>query len=204
MKSFLVFFFFVNLLTAQKVVKKTLINDAVTAINIDVNNCYKLVLETSESHEMSVEAVIDGEYKKDLLLSVKEEGSSIMISSGFQPNFHNPNDKLSAHKVVSISLKVMLPRHKYVTVFGTSCNITAEGDYKGLDVSLSDGSCELFNVSKRVKVHTQSGGIFVHALNADINAVSKYGKITKEYLPEGDAKYTLTSVTGNIRINKTE
>ncbi|MGP1991973.1 hypothetical protein D9V96_008815 [Zobellia laminariae] len=204
MKCFLVSFFVFNLLAAQKVVKKTLINDAVTAINIDVNSCYKLVLETSESHEMSVEAVIDGEYKKDLLLSIKEEGTSIMISSGFQPNFKNPNDKLSAHKVISISLKIMLPRHKYVTVFGRSCNVIAEGDYNGLDVSLNDGNCELFNVSEIVKVHTQSGGIWVHALNADIDAISKYGKITKEDIPKGGAKYTLTSVTGNIRINKTE
>ncbi len=181
-----------------------MINDAVTAININLDNCYRLTLETSQSHEMSVEAIIDGEYKKDLLLSVKEEGSSIMISSGFQPNFKNPNDKLSAHKVVSISLKIVLPQHKYVTVFGTSCNVFASGDYQELNVSLNDGNCDLVNTSENVKVHTQSGHILVEALKADINAVSKYGNINKEDIPKGDTKYTLTSVTGNIRIRKTE
>jgi len=204
MKSFLAFFLFFNLVTAQKVVKKTLVNDAVTAIIIDVNTCYQLILETSESQEMSVEAVIDGEYRKDLLLSVKEEGSSIMISSGFQPNFKNPNDKLSAHKVISIALRVILPKHKYVTVFGTSCNVIANGDFRELSVSLSDGHCELFNVQENVKVHTQSGGILVYTLKGDINAVSKYGEINEEQIPKGSAVYTLTSVTGNIRIRKTE
>ncbi|WP_276168933.1 hypothetical protein [Zobellia alginiliquefaciens] len=204
MKCFLVFFLFVNLLTAQKVVKKSLINDAVTAINIDVAHCYELELETSESHEMSVEAIIDGEYTKDLLLTVKENEGSILISSGFQPNFKNPNDKLSAHKVVSISLKVVLPRYKYVTVFGTSCNVFATGDYRKLNVTLNDGNCELFNVSEDVNVHTQSGHILVEALKADIKADSKYGKIDEEDIPNGGAVYTLTSVTGNIGIKKTE
>ncbi|CAM4131528.1 hypothetical protein ZORO111903_02515 [Zobellia roscoffensis] len=204
MKSFLVFFLFFNLLAAQKVVKKSLINDAVTAINIDVANCYELKLETSESHEMSVEAIIDGEYTKDLLLSVKEDGGSIMISSGFQPNFKNPNDKLSAHKVISISLKVILPRFKYVTVFGTSCNVFATGTYRELNVSLNDGNCELVNALEDINVHTQSGHILVQALKADIKANSKYGNIDKEDIPIGDAIYELTSITGNIRIKKTE
>lgn len=204
MKGFLVFFLFFNFLAAQKVVKKSVVNDAVTSIGIDVENCYRLTLETADTDEMSVEAIIDGEYKKDLLLSVKENGSAIMVSSGFQPNFKNPNDKLSAHKVVSIALKVIVPRFKFITVFGTSCNVFVAGDYKELTVSLNDGNCELFNVHEDINVRTQSGHILVEASKGNVNAVSKYGAVNKDDIPMGDAQYTLSSLTGNIRIKKTE
>ncbi|SIS39939.1 hypothetical protein SAMN05421766_101517 [Zobellia uliginosa] len=204
MRFFVILFLSFHLLSAQKVVRKSLVNSEITSINIDVTNCYKLAVETVPGTEMSVEATIDGEYMKDLLVSVKKEGNSIMVSSGFQPNFHNPNDKLSAHKVVSIALKVVLPQYKYVTVFGTSCNVLMSGDYTDLNVSLNDGRCALSNVSENVNVHTQSGSIWLAAKSGNIQVINKYGTVERDNIPFGDTKYTLTTVTGNIQITKTE
>ncbi len=191
-------------LTAQKLVKKTLLKDNISKIQIDVGNCFEIDLATSDLQELIIEAQIDGEYKKDLLLNVTEQGSTIGISAAFQPNFINPNDKLSAHKVISIALKVLLPEHKTVHVFGTHCNVSATGVYELLNISLNDGRCDLVGVSENVEVVTQSGPISAFYEKAKVTAKSKYGKIIGPDSNSGNGQYDLRTVTGNILLKRVE
>lgn len=191
-------------LSGQKIIKKSIVNAKTNRIQIDTDNCFRLELQTGISDEVVVEALIDGEYKNDLLLSIWEEGKTLHVGAGFHPNFENPNDKLSAHKVVSIMLKVILPQFKEVQVFGTSCNVTANGKYEKLDVTLADGDCRLGEVSRFADVKTQSGNISVKITKASIDAVSKYGTVEKDNIPNGPVELHLTTTTGNIVIKKTE
>jgi hypothetical protein len=188
----------------QKVIKKSIIHPGISFISIDANNCYSVSLITRKGEEMSVTAQMDGEYNPDLLINIKEEGSALLISAGFQPNFVIPNDKLSAHKVVSIALQLTLPELKSVSLFGTSANVSVFGDYRDLRISLNDGQCLLTGVSEYVEVITQSGDIEVKDSAADIEASSKFGKVLKNGMPPGSHQYILTTITGNITLNKTE
>ena len=203
-------FFFLGLLLclqtsrAQKVIKKTIFNQQISHIQVDVKDCFKLDISTSDSDELFVEAQIDGEYESDLLLQVSEEGSTLKISAGFQPNFVNPNDKLSAHKVISIALKVVLPKQKNVHVFGTNCNVTASGSYDFLKVSLNDGRCDLNKGLNNVEVITQSGPISVNYEDANINAHSKYGRVVGITSQKGNNRYELSTVTGDILLKRVE
>lgn len=204
MRSFLLLFLIVNFLTAQKVVKKSIVDSAIDSFQIDASNSFEISIETRDTDAVVVEATIDGEYSKDLVLSVKEVGSAVMINAGFRPNFENPNDKLSAHKVVSIALRIQLPTHKKVRLFGTNCTIQASGAYEKLKVTLNDGASYLNNVKGFVEVNTQSGDIIVKSNKAEIHGVSKYGKILGDQIPNGNTKYILHTVTGNIRLKRIE
>jgi len=197
-RIFLILILSANFLSAQKIVKKAIINPDITAVRIDARNCFQIKMQTSKVNEMYVEAIIDGEYKNDLILNLKEQGSSIFVSAGFSPNFKNPNDKLSAHKVISIELLISLPAGQNVQVDGTSCNIIASGDYEHLKVTLNDGNCILNEVSEIITVMTQSGNIDVHCSNAKINAASKFGEIGENDIPDGNNNFTLNTTTGNI------
>jgi hypothetical protein len=188
----------------QKVIKKSIIHPGISFISIDANNCYSVSLVTRKGEEMSVTAQMDGEYNPDLLINIREEGSAMFISAGFQPNFVIPNDKLGAHKVVSIALQLTLPELKSVSLFGTSANVSVFGDYRDLRISLNDGQCLLTGVSEYVEVITQSGDIELTDRAADIEASSKFGKVSKNGLPRGSHQYILTTITGNITLNKTE
>ena len=192
------------ILHAQKKVIKTIENPNVSFIQIDGKNCFSLALETVDIPRITVEASIDGEYLQDLLVNVKEEGSTVLVSTGFQPNFVFPNDKLSAHKVISISLKISIPNYINVNVYGTSTNVGVKGHYANLKISLSDGKCTLNGSGENVDINTQSGNIEVITTNAQIIASTKYGKINREAFASGDDHFTLNSVTGNISIRKTE
>jgi len=200
----LFFFMYLHIANAQKVVNKTIVNPTISFIQIDASNCFKITIETTETNEMVIEATIDGEYKNDLLLSAKEEGSTVLVSTGFQPNFKNPNDKLSAHKVISIALAIKLPKDKNVNVYGSSCNVTATGVYERLKVSLNDGSCNLYNVSRFADINTQSGDIRVRSAMATIEGTSKYGLVESDKIPMGNDYFKLNTITGNILLNRIE
>lgn len=204
MRFFLLLLFTFNFLAAQKVVKKSMVDRKISSFQIDVSNCFEVHVGTADTDEIVVEATIDGEYKKDLLLNVKEEGTTVMVDAGFQPNFENPNDKLSAHKVVSIALEIKLPVYKNATIFGTNCNVQVSGVYESLEVTLNDGAGSLDQVVGIAEITTQSGDIYVRSKAASILGNSKYGKVVGDEIPSGDNKYILNTVTGNIRLQRIE
>ena len=189
---------------AQKQLQKTVLESDISLILIDASNCFEVYLETGNTHEIIVEAQIEGEYSKDLELELYEKGNTLVVETGFRSSYVRPNDKLSAHKVVSIALRVLVPKWKNVQVFGTSARVIVTGQYTHLNLILADGSCELLQVSQNTSVKTQSGNILVVSNAGEINAYSKYGAVELDSIPKGADHYTLSSVTGNIRLRKTE
>ena len=204
MRIFIILFLTLNFITAQKVVKKSIIDSSISSYQVDTANCFNVTIETVATQKIVVEATIEGEYTDDLVLNVKEEGTSVYVSAGFQPNFKNPNDKLSAHKVVSIALKIQLPENKNVRIFGTNSNTELTGFFRNLKVTLNDGTTHLSSVEGIAEVITQSGDIIVETKSAEIVANSKYGKVDKNQIPEGNTKYLLNTVTGNIMLRRIE
>ena len=203
-KLFLFLFLTFQVSHAQKVIKKSIVNDAITSINIDVDKCYGLILDTAEGNEILVEATIEGEYRKELLINLEHMGDTYYLSSVFQPVFENPNDKLSAHKVVSVFLKVSIPEYLSASVYGSSCNVSASGSYRELSIALSDGNCTLRQVGEEVTVLTQSGTINLFAKRGEVKTDTKYGKLDEDEIAAGSNHYNLTSITGNINVKKTE
>nr|WP_298996569.1 hypothetical protein [uncultured Allomuricauda sp.] len=189
---------------AQKVLRKTLVDSHVSRIVIDVENCYKVNLETTASDELQINASMEGEYSTDLVVNLETQGKSILVSTGFHPNFSIPNDKLSAHKVISIALDIQVPNYKEVVVYGTNSYVEAKGDYRKLSVKLSDGDCKIVDVGETVDVTTQKGDIWLTTKSGVVEAISDYGKVFKNSLPKGDKHYVLQSKEGNIYLNKTK
>ncbi len=189
---------------SQKVIRKAVINPGISFFEIDTENCYRVEITTSDTQELRVQAVLDGEYGKDLLVRVEEEGSTARVSAGFQPNFVAPNDKLSAHKLVSISLVISLPAQHRVLVSGTGSDVSISGSYSDLQVILNDGRCLLNAVGEKITVHTRSGDIILRHARGSVTARSKYGKVFREPFPEGGSFYTLETVTGDIELRKSD
>nr|WP_299386775.1 hypothetical protein [Allomuricauda sp.] len=191
-------------MTGQKIIRKALLDTQTEYIQIDCNFCYQLVLRTAGSGEVRVEANMEGEYAQDLLVSMEEKGNTMVISPGFQPNFTNPNDKLSAHKVISISLSITVPEFRNISVFGTNSHVDVQGSFQKLAVKLSNGRCSLRDVSGTAEVETQKGDILLVADNGNIVAESAYGKVFTEQIPLGDNQYFLKTVEGIIQLKKTK
>ncbi|MBT8300154.1 MAG: hypothetical protein HKP42_05395 [Maribacter sp.] len=195
---------FFGILNAQKVVKKSVLNPDTSAIFIDAEDCFKVEVTTTHSKEIVVEALIDGEYKNELLLAIKEEDSSLLISPDFQPSYIKPGDKLSAHKVVSISLRVQLPENMKVSLFGTNTNVYFHGRYKDLQVTLDDGICYFQGIKGKAHALTRSGDIYVYSKGATIETKNSFGNTELGNIPGGKDYFNLVTTTGNIYLKKTE
>lgn len=191
-------------LHAQKVVRKSVLNPETSFINIDAENIFKVELSTAVSKVIEIQANIDGEYSDDLLVKIEKKGLSLEISAGFHPNFIHPNDKLSAHKVISISLQVHMPKNMEVNLFGTNTNVYAKGEFKNLRISLDDGSCNLDVFNGSAQVLTRSGDIYVYTKGATIKTKNSFGRIEGNIIPVGDDIFELTTITGDIHLMKTE
>ncbi|APQ17122.1 DUF4097 family beta strand repeat-containing protein [Maribacter hydrothermalis] len=199
------FFLIGNTLSAQKKLQRTVHVDHISLIQVNTANCFKVELHSTASKNVNIEAEIEGEYSQDLNIEVTTIGSTLLIEAGFVPSFENPNDKLSAHKVVSIILHVTIPSNKNIELFGTNSHVIIYGEYNEVAVSLSDGNCELNNVLGDVKVKTQSGAIKILSKSAKINAKSKFGKVSFNPIPFNSSfNYEIQTVTGNIELSKTE
>ncbi|MBT8291461.1 MAG: DUF4097 family beta strand repeat protein, partial [Muriicola sp.] len=107
-------------------------------------------------------------------------------------------------KVIAISLYIEVPEDKFVSLFGTSTQVTARGIYKELEVVLSDGQCALKDLKDNVRVTTQSGNIDLETVSGTIDAKTKYGTVIKDNIPEGQSNYNLQSNSGNITIKSVE
>lgn len=206
MKHSLLLFIFISIqvLNAQKKVQKTIFDTTDTAIEINANDCFLVTINTAKTNEILVEAKMDGEYSNDLLLNLHEEGKTLLVNTSFNPIFEIPNDKLSAHKVLSISLNITIPENMKVQVYGTYCTVKATGKYQNINISLNDGNCVLNDISYNSEVTTQSGTIEVYTKSGVITAISKYGKVISDKITSGVNHYNLNSITGNIHIYKTE
>lgn len=173
-------------------------------IQVDATNCFIVEVQTNKGNEITIEAEMEGEYSQDLDLEVSTNGTTLIVETGFSPSFENPNDKLSAHKVVSILLKLNIPQHKQLEIFGTNSRVVVEGVFKELNISLSDGACVLNKVEANAKVKSQSGHIEIISGGAQISAESKYGTVSSNKIPYGNSIFKLQTVTGNIDLSKTE
>lgn len=196
--------FVVHQSVAQKVVKKSIVSPSISLISIDASNCFEIYVDTHDSDEMSVIAKIEGEYQNDLQVNLKKNGTTINVDAGFNANFINPNDKLSAHKVVSISLHIVLPKNSSAQIYGNDCNVGLLGVYDQLDVTLNDGFCEINASTTRASIETQSGNIMLNANEATVEAKSKFGRVKGDSIPAGNNVYILSTVTGNIVLNRVE
>ena len=189
---------------AQKAISKSYPASYDTLIQIDTDKCYLAEISAYEGEAVIVEARMDGEYAEALSVNIIEEGKTLRVGADFNPDFKLPNDKLSAHKVVSISLNVRIPAYRDVQVFGTSCNVMLSGAFNTVDVVLNDGSCTLDQVAHNVKVNTQSGNIRLNSLQGAIKAVSHYGKVLQDEIPQGEKRFDLETVSGDITLLRTK
>lgn len=200
MRQFLLLIFIFSCLglQAQNSIRKSIVNPRTTWVHVDTEHCFELVLGNSDSEEVVVEANIDGEYKDDLLIEMEEEGTTLVIRPDFRPDFQHPNDKLSAHKVISIRLIVLVPEYTNVKVYGNHTKVQANGIFSASEFTLDDGQCAMNMEAETVQATTHSGDIFFESKGAMIEAESKYGEVQGGPISNGNGSVSLQSTSGNI------
>lgn len=181
---------------------KTLSAENIDVINFNFDKVYKVNLSTHKSASIIVEAKVEGENKEHIVLTNKRFMKSLYVSSNFQPTYKDANDKLSAHKIISIELNIKVPEQKSIYIKSDIANITGEGSYGKLTLELTNGNCKISKFSGNALVNTIEGNIEFQSNFATIKTSSKYGTINSEDLIIGDDTIDLNSINGDISVTK--
>ena len=187
---------------AQKHVERTLLEPEIRAIAIDARQCFALDLVAADTDAVTLEADMEGEYQSDVLVRSERLGNTLYISTAFSPAFHLPNDKLGAHKVLSVRLRVTVPEYQRVQVDANECRLTTAGIFRKLEVRLREGGCRLAHEAENTEVTTFSAPIEVTASGGRVRAESGHGSVVLDSMPGGPARYHLRSTHGNITVRR--
>lgn len=189
-------------LKSQKVVEKLFPLFETTSFQINAENCYKLRVSTHSLQEVLVKASMEGEYQNDIIITSKHEGATFFLETAFHKLFNNPNDKLSAHKIVSVFLDIVLPKGTSVKLLGGTTSINISGEYDKMEVVNMDENIILDSVKGNISVKSFSGNVFLNAELGNVEANSKFGTVYSKTILKGGSNFVLNTVNGNIYINK--
>ena len=189
---------------SQKVTQKTFDGDLVAFLQIDCDQCFRINLETSEQDEIEIQMAVEGEYSEQVILLTELNLDSLKISTAFQPIFKAPDDKLAAHKALSIVLHLKIPKDKAVYVKSDLASLMARGQYPGLRAELKQGHFDGWLYRSNVTILTLQGDINLVTDQGTVHLTSKNGRVSQERLDGGDNSIDLRTINGNIRLRKTE
>ena len=199
---FICCFLTVHTISAQRKIEKTISGAHLTTLKIDARNCFGIIIKTHQLPKISIESSLEGEYKEDLVVSIIENENALIARSEFNPLFKNPNDKLSAHKVVSVFLKVFVPENFKVDLLGSTTKTKISGNYNSVKIVLENEDCFVKDFKGNADISTNTGSIFFEILNGQIETESKYGKVYQEKISGGLYKVSLKTVSGDIHVSK--
>lgn len=189
---------------AQKVVEKTIDAKGIATIVIEGDDVFNIKITSKPVKTITLKTKSEGEYSEDVVVLTSVKQDSLIISSAFQPLYVNHNDKLSAHKVLSIEAELTVPKNYNVYLKSKIANAEVIGNYKMLILELSQGNCSLKSFTGNAIVNTIEGQIILNTNYARVDAYTKTGVVTREEITSGNNEIKLNSVNGNISITNTK
>lgn len=202
-RIFLLFFLMMGpVLLAQKNTQEIIDASRIERIRIESDEVFLVTVRTASVSEISIETHSEGEYFDHILLDSKIENGTLVLSSEFPEALEGGYDKLSAHKVFSLEIEMIVPENIELSVTSNIASLVTEGNFKAVYANLKQGYCHLLNFNGNAEINTYDGDILVETRHGIIEASSRHGDVEiPEFLP-GRNPLRLISIDGNIKVRK--
>jgi hypothetical protein len=190
---------------SQKLVEKRLDATRFERLIISSEIINTLTITSEATNQITIVNKVVGENYENVIVTTSEENKTLKIGAIYSPYFNAKNDKLAAHKVMSIDIELTIPNFLIVEVYTPISSINVRGNYSNLHAYLENGNCHLINFFGNASIKTKNGDIDVHAKeNVSGRAFSTNGTVVN-YLP-GKAKYTIIAESrdGDISLQQTK
>ena len=202
---FLVLFFLLSGIGfGQKQMQYRIPSEELKGIYIDSDEVFQIRVQASKIQEFKITAEVEGETFESVLVDPKQENDLWRIYIKRSIGFKAFDDKLAAHKVISIVLNIEIPENKELWVRSSLASLWAEGTFKYLNVNLMSGYCNLINYLGDGVINTLRGSIYIETSNAQVEAISRSGNNETENKSDGKYHLKLKSVDGNIRVSQSQ
>lgn len=201
MKKLLLLILIPYCLFAQKRSEQTFDRQDIKTLLINSNAIFKISITAQPVQDISIQTITDGETYESSLLHTKIIDQRLEITTGRTPDFTPFNDKLSAHKVLSIELDITIPQDFNIDIYSTLAEVSLKGRYKELQINLGRGGLIGRDIRFRESViNTISGNVALTTKRADVTASSRNGEvIINSNLNEGPI-CSVESIYGDIEV----
>ena len=197
----LVLFFMISEGFAQKILEKSWNVNEFQGLEIISEEIFKINLFSEVSDQIQLITRIEGENYEHVAVQVSEANQTLRLTTGYTPYFEATNDKLAAHKVISIEMDIHIPKHLEVFIQGAIVSVETRGVFQKLRLELDTGNCELYDFQGDALLNTKSGNITVYA-RSEVFAIgkSKRGTMRNELRSPGKFQVRAQSVNGDITL----
>lgn len=187
---------------SQKITQQTFSIHEIEEIRINTDKIFQLNIFSTTDTTLKIETKMEGEYFKDVNITSFTKNKQFQLSCELAEGFEIPNDKLSAHKVFSVSMNIYIPTQLKVQLEGDATQIYVTGTYKKFLAILISGNYTLENFHSEAKIQTKKGNI--HYISQKIPTFEKksdreiifFEKRNKVELKADNGKITYSSDKG--------
>lgn len=186
---------------AQKTLQKEWNAGAVDTLSIVSDAIYSIEIKSVETNTISISTSIEGEHYESVMVNAVTTGRKLNISTGFRPYYIPENDKLAAHKILSIEMHIVVPENIAVVVYSELASVTGYGQYRYFEVALGGGRCYLYDFIGNARLYTTNGEIVVHTFpGVRGKANSLKGQVTNNLGETGKFYIEAESKVGQIKL----
>lgn len=191
---------------AQKSQSETIDASGLHHLLIQSDAIFQVHIATHERPEIQIVTRIEGETFESTLIHTKQEGETLVVTTGRTPDFIPIDDKLAAHKVLSIDMEVLMPAGMDLSVFSQLASVTGQGDFRTVRIHLGRGGCRLepFRFRESATIETISGTIEIATPVTTVQAITRNGKLSVAAPFEEGNQLWLASIHGNISVKESE
>lgn len=203
MRPLIVLFLFFSLSAslAQKVVQKQWDATGIERVEVFSDSIFRIEVKSVSGSQIVVQASMEGEHFENLLLDGLNKDGVLSLKAGLTPFFEAKNDKLAAHKVVSVWISIQMPQDLSLIASSALADLSVEGPLQGVQASLYKGDMRFTNFSGMADLRTTHGNIEVEAYGPVYGtARSKNGTVVNRLPAGGSWLIRAKSVNGAIRL----
>src|SRR5690606_41181547 len=95
---YVIVFFLVSQVQAQKATNKSFSSKGISALVIDGNMVFKMHIETAKTQTISIQSLAEGEYSEEVVLITQIKNNTLYISSKFQPRSEEHTSELQSRE----------------------------------------------------------------------------------------------------------
>lgn len=189
---------------AQKRLSQTYDASGIEELYINSNEIFQINISAIETEQITINTVIDGEVFASTLLNSVIEQKTLKITTGNTPDYVPFNDKLSAHKVIAITLEVSIPLGTDLSIYSTLANVATDGSFGEVRVDLDRGRFvgTTFRFRESANINTLDGSITLHTAQARLSVQSRRGTIEIPDKMTAGPVLNVKSIDGNITVVK--
>lgn len=197
-------FFFCLPVNAQKKTLEVIDATEIESLVISSDEIFKITISTSSLKEIRISTRADGEYFDEISLESELKEGRLILRSAYREILQSGYDKLSAHKVLSMEVELEIPEGMRVEIVSNVATVFGRGKYEELFIQLKSGSCYLEEFHGDAVVNTFSGNVVIKTSDAQVTASSRHGEVDVLDNSFGSNKIAVTSINGNISVQKTK